>query len=101
MPSVEGAITRCPSTEAVEAQRSTSASSIESPPASIECTRVSTLRPGRAAPGRSPSSTVACTSSSMPRCWAKVAGRTSPALATAWSSSKITDARSRLWEDVT
>ena len=46
--------------------------------------------------GRTPRSTVPFTTASMPRCGAKVAGGTRPALATAWSSSKITQTRSRL-----
>ncbi len=33
------------------------------------------------------------------RCWARVAGSTSPASATAWSSSKVTSKRSRVWQD--
>ena len=46
VPSVDGAITRCPSTEAVAPERSTSAWSMWLPPATMACTKVSTLRPG-------------------------------------------------------
>ena len=56
VPSVEGAMTRWPSTLAVCPQPSRSASSMQSPPASSEWTRVNSLRPGRCAPGRSPRS---------------------------------------------
>ena len=78
VPSVEGAITRCPSTAAVDAVRSTSASSMKSPPAIIESTRVITLRPGRKYPGRSPKSTQSSTTASSPRCWPSVAVSNSP-----------------------
>ena len=47
----EGAITRWDNTASVAPERSTSASSIQSPPATIDCTRVITLRPDEAAPG--------------------------------------------------
>jgi hypothetical protein len=57
VPSVEGAMTRWPSTWLVAPVRSRSASSIQSPPASRLCSNVSTLRPGRYAPGRWPRST--------------------------------------------
>src|SRR6266542_5580544 len=46
VPRVEGAITRWPSTWLVAPQRKRSASSIQSAPASIACTRVNSLRPG-------------------------------------------------------
>src|SRR5215203_4142918 len=90
VPKVEGAITRCPSTSWVRAVRSTSASSITSPPATIACSRVSTLRPGRWWPGRSPRSTSSSTTASIPSRSASVAVSARPALATAWWSSKAT-----------
>jgi hypothetical protein len=49
-------MTRWPSTWLVALQRSRSASSMQSPPASIAWTRVNSLRPGRYAPARSPRS---------------------------------------------
>jgi hypothetical protein len=49
-------MTRWPSTWLVAPQRSTSALSMQSQPANIDWTRVSSLRPGCAAPGRSPRS---------------------------------------------
>ena len=48
VPRVEGAMTRWPCTWLVAPQRSRSASSMQSPPASMVWTRVSSLRPGRA-----------------------------------------------------
>src|SRR5215218_4209956 len=90
VPKVEGAITRCPSSSWVRAVRSTSASSITSPPATIACSRVSTLRPGRWWPGRSPRSTSSSTTASTPSRSASVAVSARPALATAWWSSKAT-----------
>src|SRR6266540_3746578 len=99
VPSVEGAMTRWPSTVAVCPQRSTSASSMQSPPASIEWTRVNSLRPGRAAPGRSPRSISASAVCWMPSRSASVAGSSRPALAMAWVSSKQVSSWSRVWED--
>jgi hypothetical protein len=99
VPKVEGAITRCPSTSAVRPVRSMLASSIASPPATIACSRVSTLRPGRWAPGRSPRSTSSSTTASTPSRSASVAVNARPALATAWSSSKATTRASRVWDD--
>jgi hypothetical protein len=52
VPTVEAAITRWPSTLVVDPQRSSSTSSMQSPPAASAWTRVSSLRPGWAAPGR-------------------------------------------------
>ena len=67
-----------------------SASSMQSPPASEEATRVSILSPGFARPGASPRSTCLPTSSPRPRRWARVTGRISPAFATKrWSSKAI------------
>jgi hypothetical protein len=57
VPTVEAAITRWPSTAWVDPQRSNSTSSMQSAPATMPWTRVSSLRPGRAAPGRPPRST--------------------------------------------
>jgi hypothetical protein len=88
VPSVDGAMTRWPSTAAVWPVRSTSASSMQSPPATMACTSVNTLRPGRWWPGRSPRSTSWSTACSIPSRSASVAGSNRPALATAWSSSK-------------
>ena len=63
---------------------------MKSPPASAEATRVSILSPGFARPGASPRSTWLSTTSRRPRCWARVTGRSSPALATRrWSSKAI------------
>jgi hypothetical protein len=47
VPSVDGASTRWPSSWAVWAVRSTSASSMQSAPATMACSSVSTLPPGR------------------------------------------------------
>jgi hypothetical protein len=47
VPSVDGAITRWPSTAAVDPVPNMSTSSIASAPATRACTSVSTLRPGR------------------------------------------------------
>jgi hypothetical protein len=63
------------------------ASSMQSAPASIEWTRVNSLRPGWAAPGRSPRSMSASAACSMPSRSASVAGSSRPALAMAWVSS--------------
>ena len=56
VPRVEGALTMHPSTEEVRPARSTSASSMQSPPASAEATSVSILSPALARPGASPRS---------------------------------------------
>ena len=94
VPSVEGAIALWPSSASVAPPRSTSVSSIESAPAAIAWIRVSTLRPGRAAPARSPSRTILSTICSMPSRLLKVAIRTSPALAISRSSSNSTPTES-------
>ena len=52
VPKVEGALTTQPRAPAVLPVRSTSASSMQSPPASADATRVSILSPGFARPGR-------------------------------------------------
>ena len=78
---MDGALTTQPMAPAVPPVRNTSASSMKSPPASAEATRVSSLSPGFARPGASPRSTCLSTTSRRPRCWARVTGRSSPALA--------------------
>ena len=99
VPSVEGASTPWPSTASVSPDRSTSASSIQSPPASAECTKVMALWPTLAWPAASPRSTCSSKGSRNPRCWASVAGSINPAFATRCSSSNVTSRRSRLWQD--
>ena len=56
VPRVDGALTTHPSTRAVPPARNTSASSMQSPPASADATRVSILSPGFARPGALPRS---------------------------------------------
>ena len=87
VPRVDGALTTQPMAPAVPPVRNTSASSMKSPPASAEATRVSSLSPGFARPGASPRSTWLSTTSRRPRCWARLTGRSSPALATRRGSS--------------
>ena len=94
VPRVDGALTTQPMALAVPPVRSTSASSMQSPPASADATRVSILSPVFARPGASPRSTWLSMSSRRPRCWAKVTGRISPALATRRWMSKVTRIRS-------
>ena len=90
VPKVDGALTAQPSTRSVPPARRASASSMQSPPASADATRVSNLSPAFARPGAAPKSTWSSTSSRRPRRWAKVTGRISPALATRrWSSKAI------------
>ena len=90
VPRVDGALTTQPSAPAVPPVRNTSASSMQSPPASAEATRVMILAPVLARPGASPRSRRRSTSSGRPRCRASVAGRISPALLTRrWSSKAI------------
>ena len=90
VPRVDGALTTQPMAPPVPPVRNTSASSMKSPPASAEATRVSSLSPGFARPGASPRSTWLSTTSRRPRCWARVTGSSSPALATRrWSSKAI------------
>ena len=90
VPKVDGALTAQPSTRSVPPARRASASSMQSPPASADATRVSNLSPAFARPGAAPKSTWSSTSSRRPRRWAKVPGRISPALATRrWSSKAI------------
>ncbi len=93
---VEGAATPWPNTAWVAPARSTSQSSMQSPPASTEWITVMALCPTLARPGASPRSTWASNSSRRPKRWAKVAGTISPALATSRSSSKVTAMASRL-----
>ena len=56
VPRVEGALTTQPRAQAVPPVRNTSASSMQSPPASAEATSVSILSPAFARPGASPRS---------------------------------------------
>ena len=97
--SVDGANTSWPSTASVPPERSTSASSMESPPASAEWTSVIALWPTLARPAASPRSTCSSKSWRSPKCWANVAVSIKPALAIRRSSSKVTSRRSRLWQD--
>ena len=60
-------MTRCPSTADVAPERSTSAWSMWLAPATMACTKVSTLRPGDAPPIRPERWTVALTRRSSPR----------------------------------
>ena len=79
-----------PSTEEVRPARSASASSMQSPPARAEATSVIILSPVLARPGARPRSKYRSTSWGKPRCWARMAGRISPALLTRrWSSNAI------------
>ena len=79
-----------PSTRAVPPACSTSASSMQSPPARAEATRVIILSPVFARPGAPPRSRCFRRSWGRPRRRARVAGRISPALATRrWSSKAI------------
>ena len=94
VPRVDGALTTQPSTRPVLPERNTSASSMQSPPARAEATRVISLSPVLARPGASPRSTCLFTSSPRPRRRASVSGSTSPALATRRGSSKTTLMRS-------
>ena len=90
VPRVDGALTTQPRAPAVPPVRNTSASSMQSPPASADATRVTILSPVFARPGASPRSRRCWTSWGRPRCWANVSGRSSPALATRrWSSKAM------------
>ena len=89
VPKVEGALTVPPRARAVPPVRNTSASSMQSPPANTDATRVIILSPGFARPGARPRSSWLWTSSGRPRRRARVAGRISPALATRRWSSKV------------
>ena len=90
VPRVDGALTTQPMVPAVPPVRNTSASSMQSPPASADATSVITLSPMLARPGARPRSRCRSTSSGRPRCRPSVAGRISPALATRrWSSKAI------------
>ena len=89
VPRVDGALTTQPRAPAVPPVRNASASSMQSPPASADATRVIILSPVFARPGAAPRSTRLSTSSRRPRCWARVVGRSSPALATRRWSSKV------------
>ena len=67
---VDGALSVQPTAPAVPPVRNTSASSIQSPPASADAASVITLSPVFARPGAFPRSTWLSTSSPRPRCWA-------------------------------
>ena len=83
---VEGALAVKPSTRAVPPARSTSASSMQSPPARAEATRIIILSPVFVQPCAPPRSRCFRRSWGRPRRRARVAGRISPALATRrWS----------------
>ena len=70
-----------PRVRAVPPVRNASASSMQSPPASAEATKVITLSPVLARPGALPRSDALRTSWERPRWWARVTGSSSPALA--------------------
>ena len=89
VPRVDGALTVEPRVQAVPPVRNASASSMQSPPASADTIRVIILSPALARPGARPRSRHCWTSSGRPRCWARVAGRSRPALATSRWSSKV------------
>ena len=93
-PRMEGALTTLPRVQAVPPVRNTSASSMQSPPASAEVTRVEILSPGLARPGASPRSRRRSTSWGRPRRRARVDGRISPALTTRRWSPKAMRMRS-------
>ena len=86
---MDGALTVPPRVQAVPPVRNTSASSMQSPPASADATSVIILSLVFARPGASPRSRRCRISSGRPRCRARVAGRSSPALATKRRSSKV------------
>ena len=88
-------MTRCPSTLPVAPERKRSAWPMWLAPATMACTRVKTLRPGRKPPARSVKRTMVSTSASRPRRDANVATTISPASATSPGSSKVTCVRSR------
>ena len=92
---VEGALTTQPRARAVLPVRNASASSMQSPPASADATSVKILSPVLARPGASPRSRRSCTSWERPRCRAKVAGMSRPALATRRWSSKAGQTHSK------
>ena len=94
VPRVDGAFTVQPSTRPVPPERSASASSMQSPPASAEATRVSSLSPAFARPGAAPRSRWASVSSRRPSRSASVAGSSRPAWSTRRSSSKAIRSRS-------
>ena len=72
---VEGALTVPARTRAVPPARNASASSMQSPPASADATKVTILSPVLARPGALPKSRCRSTSWGRPRCKAKSAGR--------------------------
>ena len=90
VPRVDGALSVPPRVQAIPPVRSASASSMQSPPAKADATRVIILSPVLARPGARPRSKCRSTSWGRPRCKANVAGRISPALLTRrWSSKAM------------
>ena len=90
VPRVDGALTVPPRVRAVSPVRNTSASSMQSPPASAEATRVTILSPVFARPGAFPGSRRCRTSWGRLRWRAKVEERISPALLNRrWSSKAM------------
>ena len=90
VPRVDGALSTQPGAQAAPPVRNTSSSSMQSPPAKAEATSVISLLPELAQPGASPRSRCCWSSWGRLRCWANVAGRSSPALATRrWSSKTL------------
>jgi len=100
VPTVDGASTPSNSSGAAPA-RSTSTSSMLSPPASIDPITVDAFAPQFAAPGPGASLTRRCTSPATSRRCASSAGAISPALGTRLSSSKVTDTAARLCDALT
>ena len=80
VPRVDGALSVPPRVQAIPPVRSASASSMQSPPAKADATRVIILSPVLARPGARPRSKCRSTSWGRPRCKANVAGRISPGI---------------------
>jgi hypothetical protein len=99
VPRVDAALTLKPRILPVPPARKAFASSMQSPPASAERTRVRSLSPGFARPAVAPRSMCSFISSRNRSRSARVAGSTSPASATRRSSSKAVSRRSRLCDD--
>lgn len=94
VPTVDGARTPSNSAGAAPA-RSTSVSSMQSPPASAAPTTVNAFEPEFPAPCPD-NVTWASTSSATPNFWASTPATASPPLGSKWFSSKLTDTRARL-----
>ena len=77
---MDGALTTQPMVPAVPPVRNTSASSMQSPPASAEATSVITLSPVLARPGARPRSRCRSTSSGRPRCRAQRGWQDQPSI---------------------